>query len=295
MLKKAILFIIDGMDTVNFTMGNTPVMNGLHGKTAVGIAHTEIIGAGTTITPIAHGMMGTGRNIVAPRPGRLSSGRPIDYYGIPAETIGDIARQSGMQTAAVGKNEAAIVLGGLDEVDHLLVESSGVDATDHRVIIQKTAEAMEKVKEGIIVINYNGVDAAGHNKDIRALIQAVENADTIVGEILKMADIDETLLVIAADHGTNAVTGKHNTAPTPLCLMTGSITGRVNLGIVHNFEIARTITEGLGLRPPREALGRNLLALLDQKGHSHNYFPFFEAQMQAYTAASPKRHQLPLS
>ena len=292
-MKRGILLVIDGMDTVNYTMGYTPAMSGLHGRTAVGIAHTEIIGAGTTITPIAHGMMGTGRNVVAPRPGGSCSGRPFDYYGIPAETIGDVARGAGLKTAAVGKSEAAIVLGGFDDVDYLLSENAGLDPTDWQQVRDAAREALAKVREGLIVINFNGVDAAGHDMDTPKLIQAVGEADMIVETLLREAACSETILIVAADHGTNSVTGKHNAAPTPLCIMTERLPDRVNLGIVHNFEIAVTLTANLGLRPPREAMGRDLVRLaLAGEGRDYDYRHQFQLQMDQYLAASKERHAL---
>ena len=169
-IKKVILFIIDGMDTVNFTMANTPVMSGWHGKTAVGVAHTEIIGAGTTITPIAHGMMGTGFNIIAHRPGAHTTGRCFDYYGNPVETIGDVAREAGLKTAAVGKNEAAIVLGGLDVLDLSRLEKDGVDTTDDRVMVEETLKVYQQIDQGIIVVTYNAVDFAGHIMSVKGLL-----------------------------------------------------------------------------------------------------------------------------
>lgn len=291
-LKKVILFIIDGMDTVNFTMANTPVMSGWHGKTAVGVAHTEIIGAGTTITPIAHGMMGTGFNIIAHRPGAHTSGKCFDYYGEPVETIGDVAREAGLVTGAVGKNEAAIVLGGIDVLDISRLEKDGVDTTDDRVIVRETLEVYKQIEQGIIVVTYNGVDFSGHIMNVAKVIDSVERADKMVGEIIKKVDLTETLLVIAADHGTNPLTGNHNTAPTPLCLITEAITGRVNLGVVHNLEIAITITSALGLRAPAQALGRNLLEIALNGRENLSYRDVMSEQLQKLYSSQPKRYEL---
>ncbi len=292
-MKRGILLVIDGMDTVNYTMGHTPAMSGLHGRTTGGTPHPEIIGAGTTITPIAHGMMGTGRNVVAPRPGGSCSGRPFDYYGIPAETIGDVAREAGMKTAAVGKSEAAIVLGGFDDVDYLLSENTGLDPTDWQQVSDAASEALGKVKQGLIVINFNGVDAAGHDMDTAKLIKAVGEADMIVERLLNEAVCGETMLIVAADHGTNSVTGKHNAAPTPFCIMTERLPDRVNLGIVHNFEIAVTFAANLGLRAPHDAMGRDLVRVaLSGEDREYDYHQQFQQQMDRYLAASKERHEM---
>ncbi|MBI2252266.1 MAG: alkaline phosphatase family protein [Armatimonadetes bacterium] len=291
-ITKAILLVIDGMDTVNFTLAYTPIMDGWHGKTAVGVAHTEIFGAGTTLTPIAHGMMGTGANILAHRPGKHTSGKCYDYYGEIVESIGDVAKEAGFITAAVGKNEAANVLGGIDNLDISRLEIDGIDASDDQIIIREILKILADFERGILVINYNGVDSSAHSKNLLKVIQAVEKGDKIVKKITETVDLNQTLLIIASDHGTNPLTGNHNTAPTPLCLITGSIPGRANLGIVHNMEIAITISETLNLRRPKQAIGRNLLKLAFSSPEELSYKKYIEEQLEKLWRASHKRHEL---
>jgi hypothetical protein len=290
MLRKAILLVIDGMDVVNFTLADTPVMGGWHGRTAVGVAHTEIIGAGTTITPVAHGMMGTGQNVIALRPGLETTGRPYTYEGTKAVTIGDAARSLGIPTAAVGKNEAAIVLGGTDMVEISRLERNGVDATDADLIARETLGVLAAMPDrGLVVVNYNGVDSAAHRRDVLATIAAVQAADRMVGQIIRATDLGRTLVVIAADHGTNPLTGRHNPVPTPLVLVTECIVGRAHLG-VHNLEIAVTIAAALGLNLPAAALGRDLLALAVAGSTTGDYRQTLDNQFTAYLASQSKRH-----
>lgn len=291
-LQKAVLFVIDGMDTVNFTMGYAPVLNGLHGKTAVGVAHTEVLGAGAAITPVAHAMMGTGAVVVAHRPGVETVGRSFDYYGRTVETIGDVAREAGMTIAAVGKNEAAIVLGGTDRLDISRLEKDGLNASDDKAVAEEMLKVIESMDRGILVANYGQVDLSGHARDVAGLIQAVQKADGIVSQIMTRVDLERTLVVIAADHGTNPITGDHNTAPTPLCLITEQIKGRVNLGVVHNLEIAVTITAALGLRQPEQAVGRNLLALAVTDNPDLNYQPQVQQQLDELYQQKPPRYRM---
>lgn len=293
MLRKAILLVIDGMDVVNFTLADTPVMGGWHGRTAVGVAHTEIIGAGTTITPVAHGMMGTGQNVIALRPGLETTGRPYTYSGTKAVTIGDAARDQGIPTAAIGKNEAAIVLGGTDVLQFSRLERDGVDASDAVRVGRETLQVLEAMPDrGLVVVNYNGVDSAAHKHDVLLTIAAVEAADRMVGLIVKAIDLADTLLVIAADHGTNPLNGRHNPVPTPLVLVNGAIEGRAHLGVVHNLEIAITIATALGLTLPPAALGRDLLALALTGGGTGDYRETLDGQFSAYLSGQAKRHEL---
>jgi len=292
MIERAVLLVIDGMDVVNFTMANTPVMGGWHGRTAVAVAHTEIIGAGTAITPIAHAMMGTGQNVMAHRPGRSTTGRPYTYLGDPAVTVGDAARATGMLTAAVGKNEAAIVLGGTDVLDISRLEKDGVNATDAEQIGREAVGILRRLDRGILVINFNGVDTAAHRRDVYGTIAAVEEADRLVGRITEAVDLRSTLLVIAADHGTNPLNGRHNAIPTPLVLINEAIAGRVNLGVAHNLEIATTLASSLGLTLPNACLGRDLFRLALEGGGTGDYRETMEAQFNAYLASQRTRYQL---
>jgi len=296
-VKKVILLVIDGMDAVNFTMSDTPVMSGIHGRTAVGVAHTEIIGAGAALTPIAHAMMGTGSpDVVAARPGLENTGKCYNYFGEVVETVGDVARTAGLATAAVGKNEAAVVLGGTERLAFCRLEKEGINASDDALLVQEILKILGAMEEGILVATYGGVDLAGHRKAVSDLIRAVEKADQMVGVILKEIDLSETMLIIAADHGTNPITGRHNTSPTPLCLISGEICGRVNLGVVHNLEIAATITGALGLRPPVRAVGRDLGNLAQKvacgETIEQDYQSELNRQLADFYRRQPRRHEL---
>ncbi|MGF7186040.1 2,3-bisphosphoglycerate-independent phosphoglycerate mutase [Desulfitispora alkaliphila] len=290
-INKVLLLIIDGMDTVNFTMASTPTLSGLHGKTAVGVAHTEIIGAGAAITPIAHGMIGTGYNVLAHRPGNATVGRSFDYYGNPVETIGDVCIKNNYATGAVGKNEAAIVLGGIDKVQISRLEKDGINAGDHKQVAGHILSVLEEIDRGVVVANFGKVDLMAHMGDVVKVIEAVEQADAIVTRIMEDIDLSSTLVVIASDHGTNPITGNHNTAPTPLCLITDKIKGRVNLGVVHNMEIANTVTAALGLPNPAQALGRDLLKLAIGETDDHNYQIEMKKQLDKLWQSQEQRHE----
>ncbi len=295
-VNKVILLVIDGMDTVNLTLANAPAMSGIHGKTAVGVAHTEIIGAGAVLTPIAHAMMGTGSpDVIATRPGFENEGKCYNYYGEVVETVGDVARDADLSRVAVGKNEAAIVLGGTRNLTSSRLELDGIDPSDEKEMTREILDLFYQMEKGILVATYGGVDYTGHHKNVSGLIQAVEKADEIVGVLLKEADLQQTLVIIAADHGTNPITGRHNTAPTPLCLMDSTIAGRVNLGVVHNIEIATTIAGALGLKVPQRAVGRDLGELVQRllagEQVSLDYQLELERQLDAFFRKQPLRHE----
>jgi bisphosphoglycerate-independent phosphoglycerate mutase (AlkP superfamily) len=125
-----------------------------------------------------------------------------------------------------------------------------------------------------------------------ATIAAVQAADRMVGQIARSIDLASTLLIIAADHGTNPLTGRHNPVPTPLVVINACIEGRAHLGVVHNLEIAITIAAALGVALPPAALGRDLLALAMSGGGTGDYRETLDRQFDAYLASQAKRHQL---
>lgn len=260
-INRCILLVIDGMDTINFTLGQTEFMSGLHGKAAVGIARTEVIGAGTTITPTAHGMMGSGRNVTADRPGPDTDGRPYTYDGTVAVTVGHVARANGLSVGAVGKDEVAIALGGINNLDSARLQRDGLNSTHAEEIVEAVGQILAGFERGILAVNFNAVDIAGHHRNVRGVIEAVEKADWLVQRLSETLDMSHDLLIIAADHGTDPMSGNHNMSPTPISLITGAISGRHNLGIAHNMEIAPTILGALGLLRPEGMLGRDLLDL----------------------------------
>ena len=146
-------------------------------------------------------------------------------------------------------------------------------------------------EKGVLVANYAQVDLMGHVRDVPGLIKAVEQADQLVKRIINGIDLEETLVVIASDHGTNPMTGNHNTAPTPLCLITDCIRGRKSLGVVHIIEIANTVTSALGLPKPEKALGRDLLSVALTDDSIQNYQIELHKQLEEVWRSSGPRHK----
>jgi phosphopentomutase len=170
----------------------------------------------------------------------------------------------------------------------------GIDANDDQLLAQETISVLEACgPRALVVANYNGVDNAGHERDVRQVIEAVEKADQMVARILEATDLTTSLLVIAADHGTNPLNGRHNNVPTPLVLINERIKGRVDLGVVHNLEIAITIASAFGLSLP-QAFGRDLLRLAVEglRLDSGDYRDTLERQLREFKARQAKRHQL---
>ncbi len=75
-------------------------------------------------------------------------------------------------------------------------------------------------KKDFVFIHVEAPDEAGHNKDIRAKIAAIENFDRhIVGTALKhFKDKDNVRMIVLPDHATPISVGTHTTDPIPFVI-----------------------------------------------------------------------------
>jgi 2,3-bisphosphoglycerate-independent phosphoglycerate mutase len=85
----------------------------------------------------------------------------------------------------------------------------------------KADYAVDSLKnKDFVFIHVEAADEAGHNKDIRAKITAIENFDKfIVGTILKrFKEKEEARMIVLPDHATPISVGTHTTDPIPLVI-----------------------------------------------------------------------------
>ncbi len=75
-------------------------------------------------------------------------------------------------------------------------------------------------KKDFVFIHVEAPDEAGHNKDMRAKIAAIENFDRhIVGTALKrFKDKDDVRMIVLPDHATPISVGTHTTDPIPFVI-----------------------------------------------------------------------------
>lgn len=118
-----------------------------------------------------------------------------------------------------------------------------------------------------ILINFAGPDMVGHTGNIPATIKAMEACDEAIGYIVEAGLKKGGAIIITADHGnaeeminlqTKQIDTKHSTNPVPIIIIKKGLQGK-ELTIGGLSDIAPTILGLMGIKPPEEMTGRDLL------------------------------------
>jgi 2,3-bisphosphoglycerate-independent phosphoglycerate mutase len=124
-----------------------------------------------------------------------------------------------------------------------------------------------------ICINFANADMVAHTGNIGATTKAIETVDECVGKIVNFILAYDGTVLLTADHGnaeeminprTGEIDTEHNGSPVPFIVISRELTGRnVTLPSGILADIAPTILKLLGIEPPMDMTGRNLLEGLD--------------------------------
>ena len=132
-------------------------------------------------------------------------------------------------------------------------------------LTERAVEAIGSGRYDLIVLNYANPDMVGHTGSLPAAIKAVEAVDAGLGRIAEAITRAGGALLVTADHGncemmrdpdTGGPHTAHTTNPVPALLLSGD---KSSLGAGRLADIAPTLLELMGLRPPLEMSGRSLL------------------------------------
>jgi len=152
-------------------------------------------------------------------------------------------------------------------------EMSALKVTDEII------KAVQSGKHDFIAINYANADMVGHTGDLNATVSAIQTVDQCLARIVPEIVRQGGICFIVADHGNaeemiNLATGQvdkeHNIYPVPFVIVERNLAGYKNLGENANdlsfvppigilSDIAPTILHTIGINPPPEMTGRNLL------------------------------------
>lgn len=131
-------------------------------------------------------------------------------------------------------------------------------------IAEKITETMIKGEHSVIFANLCNGDMVGHTGDIQATIKGVEAIDLALGKIWQVAQQQNFMLLITADHGNceqmlnadGSVLTEHSTNPVPFILINDGQLSKKE-GIMA--DIAPTILKLLDLSQPKEMTGQSLV------------------------------------
>ena len=168
-------------------------------------------------------------------------------------------RDSGQSVYAVGKIEDIFAGVGITEAVHTKDNEDGMD---------KTLEALEKVREGLIFTNLVEFDSSwGHRRDVEGYARGLERFDRRLGELMRRIT-DEDTIVITADHGCDPTFKgtDHTREYVPFLLYGGPVHADVNLHTGKSFaDSGETVRELLSV-PGKLPIGESRWAVISQEG-----------------------------
>jgi len=147
-------------------------------------------------------------------------------------------------------------------------EMSANELTD--TLVKKMGEQ----KYQFILINYANADMVGHTGSIEASTKAINTLDACFAKIMQSASINDYTILLTADHGNveqkiNPTTGQtsteHTSNPVPFVAVSDRLKGqmvKLESGILA--DVAPTVLGLMGIPPPSDMTGRDLLAGLMQ-------------------------------
>ncbi|MEP6508190.1 MAG: 2,3-bisphosphoglycerate-independent phosphoglycerate mutase [Gemmatimonadales bacterium] len=130
-------------------------------------------------------------------------------------------------------------------------------------------KAIREKSHDFILCNYANADMVGHSGSIDATIKAVEAVDQCLARIMKSAEKAGFRLLITADHGnaemmidpsTGGPHTAHTSNPVPLVAVGDEGLSALRKGGAL-CDVGPTILRMLGLEPPPEMTGKNLVEI----------------------------------
>jgi 2,3-bisphosphoglycerate-independent phosphoglycerate mutase len=131
-----------------------------------------------------------------------------------------------------------------------------------------TDQLVKAIGDGydMIVVNYANPDMVGHTGDLNAAIAACEAVDKGLGRVLEALEAAGGAMIITADHGncetmidpeTGGAHTAHTLNPVPVAVVGGPANAKLRTGRLA--DLAPTVLQLMGLKPPPEMTGKSLL------------------------------------
>ena len=126
--------------------------------------------------------------------------------------------------------------------------------------------AIKNQKHDLIIVNFANPDMVGHTGDLKATIHAVETVDKSIGNVKKVLDQYNGIMLLTADHGnsetmidieTKMPHTSHTCNKVPLILISSKNNFKLKNGKLA--DIAPTILELMSIKLPSSMNGQSLL------------------------------------
>lgn len=206
---------------------------------------------------------------------------PKEY---PEQVLADVLADRGLKQLHIAETEkyahvTFFLNGGREEPkkgeQRILIPSPKVATYDLQPemsapeVATRLAQAIKTDEADVYIVNFANCDMVGHTGSLDAAIKAVEAVDAALSEVLGVLKDKGGLGLLIADHGNAdkmcSESGDphtaHTTAPVPCVLL--NYTNEV-LALSPESgslcDVAVTLLACMGIEPPKEMTGRNLLA-----------------------------------
>ncbi len=152
----------------------------------------------------------------------------------PEVQVPTLLRRAGWPVALIGKVADVIACEGAEMEPHVPTSR----------VLQATLAALDRVARGLIAVNIQETDLAGHDQDPRRYAEVLRLSDHGVGDILARLTPGD-LFIITSDHGNDPTLGhdKHTRELTPLLVLGDGVVPRLLPPRESLADIAATIAE----------------------------------------------------
>lgn len=124
---------------------------------------------------------------------------------------------------------------------------------------------LQKGEVDFVCLNFANADMVGHTGIISAAVKAIETVDSCLGEVLQAGKAHDYNFIIIADHGNadmmlnedGSPNTAHTTNPVPCILVSNNKSLKISDGRLA--DIAPSLLFLMGIQPPAEMTGRNLI------------------------------------
>jgi phosphopentomutase len=166
----------------------------------------------------------------------------------PDVQVPTLMHNAGWPVALIGKMADVVICEGAEKEPHVPTP----------LVLEATYGALERLQRGLIAVNIQETDLAGHDQDPQRYAECLRLSDQGIGNILARLRPDD-LFMITGDHGNDPTIGhdKHTREFTPLLVRGDSIPPRPLPPRESLADIAATIAEIFEVG--RTEIGRSFL------------------------------------
>jgi hypothetical protein len=189
-----------------------------------------------------------------------------DLRLLEVDTIFARAHEAQMQTALLGIADWRRLI-PRNQLDYtVFVDEPGLDAD--QLIFEAALPIIEDDNIELVLIHFTQVDFAARNQggvSGQAYEQATSRVDAYLGQIRAAIDLKDGVLLVLADHG-HIASGGYGGAEADVIWQPFVLVGENivpgDYSVIHQTDIAPTISALLGLAPPTTTQGRILFEML---------------------------------